>query len=103
MLSRASRRSRSAFFCSMASMVLLSLVVGCGGNGGGGGSGQQEEAQEAPQEAAGSSSGAGRGLVGTWEATETGGTLTFREGGTFQAIPVPDVGPDFTLDGEYSV
>ena len=76
----------------------LGLAAACGGE-----TGQQQEAQQAPQKAAEPSSGAGRGLVGTWEATETGGLITFKEDGTFQAIPVPEVDPDMTLDGEYSV
>lgn len=95
------KRQIASIKASIAVLALCVSVLGlaaCGAE-----TGQQQEAQEAPQEAAGSSSGAGRGLVGTWEATETGGTLTFKEDGTFQAIPVPDVDPDFTLDGEYSV
>jgi hypothetical protein len=92
----------------VAVLALCVSVLGlaaCGGE-----TGQQEEAQQAPQKAAPSSSGAGRGLVGTWEATESdlgpelgGGLLTFSEDGTFQAQPLPVDAPDLILSGEYSV
>ncbi len=95
------KRQISPIKAVVAVLALCVSVFGlaaCGGE-----AEQQEEAQQAPQQAAPSSSGAGRGLVGTWEATETGGTLTFKEDGTFEAQPVPDVDPDFILSGEYSV
>ncbi len=101
----------------MAVLVLSLSVVGltaCGE-----GAEQQKEAQQAPQqepnqqEAAQSSSqtpqssnlAAGRGLIGTWEETETGlgGLLTFKEDGTFQSQPLPNDDPDLILAGEYSV
>ena len=95
------RRQIASIIASIAVLALCVSVLGlaaCGGE-----TGQQQEAQEAPQKAAEASSGAGRGLVGTWEATETGGTLTFKEDGTFESQPVPDIDSDFILSGEYSV
>jgi hypothetical protein len=95
------KRQVASIKAVVAVLALCVSVLGlaaCGGE-----TEQQEEAQQAPQKAAGSSSGAGRGLVGTWEATETGGLITFKEDGTFQSIPVPDVDPNMVLDGEYSV
>jgi hypothetical protein len=82
----------------LALCVSVFGLAACGGE-----AEQQKEAQQAPQQAAPSSPGAGRGLVGTWEATETGGTLTFKEDGTFESQPVPDIDSDFILSGEYSV
>ncbi len=95
-----------AFCLATAVVVSIFSLAGCGGEAEQQKEAQQapqKEAQQAPQKAAPSSSGAGRGLVGTWEATETGGTLTFREDGTFESQPVPDIDPDFILSGEYSV
>ena len=93
-------KKRITFCLATAFVVSAFGLAGCGGE-----AEQQKEAQQAPQQqgAAPSSSGAGRGLVGTWEATETGGTLTFKEDGTFESQPVPDIDPDFILSGEYSV
>jgi hypothetical protein len=52
----------------------------------------------------------GRGLVGTWEATESdlgpglgGGLLTFSDDDTFQAQPLPIDAPNLILSGEYRV
>jgi hypothetical protein len=89
-----------AVIAVLALCVSVFGLAACGGE-----AEQQKEAQQAPQQqgAAPSSSGAGRGLVGTWEATETGGTLTFKEDGTFESQPMPDIDPDFILSGEYSV
>ena len=88
----------------LALSVSAFCLAACGGEAEQQEEAQQEEAQqEEAQQAAPSSSGAGRGLVGTWEATETGGLITFKEDGTFQVIPAPDVDPDLILDGEYSV
>lgn len=49
MLRAALRRSRSAFLCSMASMLFLALMVSCGGSGGGSPEKEQEAAQEEQQ------------------------------------------------------
>jgi hypothetical protein len=92
----------------MAVLVLSLSVFGlaaCGGE-----AEQQKEAQQAPQKAAGSGSGAERGLVGTWEVVETdlgpdmgGGLLTFSSDGTFESQPLPEDAPDIVLSGGYRV
>jgi hypothetical protein len=73
---------------------------------------QEEVTQPSLSNSAVSNPGAnsGRGLIGTWEATESdlgpglgGGMLTFSDDGTFQAQPLPADAPDLILSGEYSV
>ncbi len=98
-------KKRIAFCFVTALVVSVFSLAACGGE-----AEQQKEAQQAPQKAAPSSSVAGRGLVGTWEATESdlgpdlgGGLLTFSEDGTFQAQPFPVDAPELILSGEYSV
>lgn len=86
-------------------VLVLSLSVfglaACGGE-----AEQQEEAQQAPQKAAESGSGAGQGLVGTWEVVggdNPGGLFTFSSDGTFQSQPLPEDAPDMVLSGPYRV
>ncbi len=105
------RKRRVAFIKAVIAMLALCVsVFGLAACGGEAEEAQQKEAQQAPQKAAPSSSGAGRGLVGTWEATESdlgpelgGGLLTFSEDSTFQAQPLPVDAPELILSGEYSV
>jgi hypothetical protein len=105
-------KRRVALVKAVMAVSALSLgafsLTACGGE-----AEQQEEAQQAQQESAQSSSptaqsndlGAGRGLVGTWEETETGlgGLITFSDDGTFESQPLPNDDPDLILAGEYSV